>query len=395
MRKFSLNAIQKALIDFKLDGWLFYDFMGSDPISRSILGIRLDKNDNKGWYYFIPAQGAPIKLVHGIESKIFDHLPGKKEVYIGRMEMIGKLKSLFKPGQKIALQYSPNSAIPTISKIDAGTFELLKSFKLDLVSSGDLIQQFDARLSKNQINTHINVGNELDDVLKRALQHIKRKVKQHQEITELSLQKFLKNQIKSCGFTSTIEPVVATGVNTANPHYIPEETRDNPIHVRRLVQLTFCAKEKNDEAVYSSLSWVAYVGDAIPADYQINFQILRDCRDKTVEFITQALKQNKNIRGWETDAFALKFIEEKGLIGNFLHRSGHSLGTSFFAHGVNIDNLETRDDRRIIPGLCLSISPGIYFADYGMKTEINVYTENKGVRVSTKTIQNQIYHIKI
>ncbi len=395
MRKFNLNAIQKSLLELKIDGWLFYDFMGSDSIGRSILGISSKEKNNRGWYYYIPYQGAPSKLVHGIESKIFDHLPGKKEVYIDRREMIEKLHSLFKAGQKIALQYSPYNAIPTISKIDAGTFELLKSFKLNLISSGDLIQQFDACLSKIQLNTHINVSKELDEVLKKALQYIKHKVQKHQEITELSLQKFLKKQIKAHGLVTDMEPVVATGDNTANPHYSTGETNNSPIHVRRLVQLTFCAKEKKDDAVYSSISWVAYIGDEVPPEYQNNFKIVKNCRDKMMEFIDQSLKRKKKIRGWEVDDFTRKYVEKEGLIGNFLHRSGHSLGISCYAHAVNLDNLETKDDRQIIPGLCLSISPGVYFADYGMKTEINIHTDSKGVRLSTKSIQNEIYHIKI
>ena len=202
MKKFSLNAVQRALRDAKMQGWFFCDFMRSDPIGRSILNIKSDTIDTRRWYYYIPVQGAPKKLVHGIESKILDHLPGNKEVYIGWIEMINMMKSFFKGGEKVAIQYSHQNMIPTISKVDAGTYELLQSFRLKLISSGDLVQQFATCLNQAQMNTHINVASEISGIMDNTCRFIARKINRHQEITELSVQNFIQNQLQSRGLMS-------------------------------------------------------------------------------------------------------------------------------------------------------------------------------------------------
>ena len=193
MKKFSLNAIQKGITRAKLDGWLFYDFMGNDPVGRSIIKISPDIMNSRRWFYFIPSQGVPIKLVHTLENKILDHLPGRKEVYIGWEEMVKLLQGVIKSKSRIAVQYSAKNAIPMISRIDAGMFELLNSFRLILVSSGDLVQEFDACLSKPQINTHLNTSGELQVIFDKTVRYIKRKLKRHQEVNEQGVQKFLQN----------------------------------------------------------------------------------------------------------------------------------------------------------------------------------------------------------
>ena len=395
MKKFSLSAIQKALIESQVDGWLFYDFMGNDPIGRTILGIDQCAVNTRRWFYYIPALGAPKKLVHGIENMTLNHLPGKKEIYISWKEMIEKLNRFFTEKDKIAIQYSPQNAIPTISKIDAGMYELLKSFKLNLISAGDLIQQFETCLSKAQINTHINVAGELNQISEKSFLYIKQKIQNHEEITELSLQNFLQNQLNSRGLFSEVPQVIATAEHTSDPSYIPTEESNKPIHDHALVQLSLRAKETNEDAVYGSTSWVIYIGEDIPDEYIRNFKILKSVRDKAVSFIRESLKSGKQICGWEVDDIATDIIKSKGLGGNYLHRTGRSLGKTFYGHGVNLDNLETRDDRQIIPGLCLSVAPGVYFSDYGLRTEINIYIEKKAVKQSTESVPNDIHHIKI
>jgi Xaa-Pro aminopeptidase len=393
MKKFSLNAIQKALIEFKINGWLFYDFMGSDPISRTILRIEPDTITTNRWFYYIPAQGAPQKLVHSLENKIFDHLPGKKEIYIGWKEMGIKLRSFLKDKKKIAVQYSPQNAIPMISKIDAGMHELLKSFNLNLISSGDLVQLFEACLSKMQLNTHLNVGGELDQIVHKTFRYIKRKVQTHQEITEWGVHVFLSHHLQARGLISNIPQVVAVSENTGDPRYLTREESSKPIHTGTLIQLALRSREKDEDAVYASTSRIAFVGEKIPDEYVEKFSLLKKAQDEALVLIDTSMKNGKRICGWEVDQLARNILEHEGLGGNYLHRTGHSLGTSFYGHGVNLDNLETRDERHIISDLCFTISPGLYFSEYGMRTEINVHVDKKGAHLSTPSPQDKIYHI--
>jgi len=393
MKKFSLNSIQKGIAEAKLDGWLFFDFMGSDPVGRSILRVGEKLITSRRWFYFIPSQGAPLKLVHALENKILDHLPGKKEVYIGWEEMGEKLRLIVRGKSKIAAQYSANNAIPMISRIDAGMVDLLKSYKLHLVSSGNLVQKFDACLSRPQLNTHLNTAAELQTIFEKTVRHIRRKLKGHQEVNELNVQKYLQSQLQTRGLVSSLSQVIAVGQNTGDPRYFPTTESNKPIHDKSLIQLSLRARDKSDGAIYASGSWVIYIGKEIPERYENNFQILKKIRDGAYEFIRSSRTKTKPVHGWEVDAFARRLMEEEHLGSNYLHRTGHSLGHVFYGNGVNLDNLETRDERIIIPGLCLTISPGIYFSDYGMRSEINLYIDSKGIRRSSPQKQEEIIHI--
>lgn len=393
MKKFSLTTIQKGITEAKLDGWLFYDFMGSDPVGRSMLNVSNEVINSRRWFYFIPSQGVPTKLVHALENKILDHLPGKKEVYMGWVEMGEKLQLIVREKSKIAVQYSAKNAIPMISRIDAGMFELLKSFKINLVSSGDLVQEFDARLSGPQINTHLNTATEIQSLFDKTVRYIKRKLKSHQEVNELRVQKFLQGQLQARGLVSSLPQIIAVGQNTGDPRYFPTEKSNKPLHDKSLVQISLRARDKSDDAVYASGSWVIYIGKELPELYENNFHILKNIRDSAFDFIRTSLKKAKPIHGWEVDAYARKIIGEVNLEPHYLHRTGHSLGSAFYGNGANLDNLETRDNRKIIPGLCFTIVPGIYFSDYGMRSEINLYIDSKGVHLSSPQKQDEIVHI--
>ena len=393
MKKFSLAAIQKVLSETKLDGWLFFDFMGSDPVGSSILQMDAKPDTSRRWMYFIPARGAPVKLVHALESSILDHLPGKKEVYIGWKEMQQNLKSMFKTNARIAVQYSPFNAIPMLSRIDAGTFELLKSFKLNLVTSGDLVQQFDATLSKTQLNTHLNTAAELQKISDTTVRYIERRIKNHQEVTELRVQSFVETQLKKFGLVSSMPQIVASGSHSGNPRYFPTVKSDAPVRNKNLLQLSLRARAKDEEAVYASLSRVVYIGREVPETYTKNFQLLIKARSKALRVIDQAMKENKILPGWRVDDAARQVLRGEGLESYYLHRTGHSLGSQFYGHGVNLDNFETRDERQIIPDLCFTMSPGIYFSDYGMRCEINFYVDKQGAHLSTPLVQDDIHQI--
>ena len=390
MSNFDLRTIQKGIKDTNLTGWLFYDFHGSDVIGKRILNIPLESIQTRRWYYYVPASGIPVKIVHSIEREVLDHLPGKKIVYLGWQEMENKLKSIFTSGDKIAAQYSPKNAIPYISRVDAGTYELLKSFKVKLFSSADLVQKFEACLTQSQLSTHINAAKHLNAIIQKTFKTIKQKIKEHEEVNEYIIQKFMLDEMDRKGLYYDHPPIVAVNENSGNPHYTPTQEVNSPIYPGSVIQLDIWAKEKNENAIYADISWVGYVGEVIPDEKKKIFDIIKNARDQAVHFIDQSIKAGKTICGWQVDNIARDYINDAGYGSYFLHRTGHSIGRDVHANGVNIDNLETRDERKIISGTCFSIEPGIYFSKYGMRTEINVYVDESGAHIFTQPLQNEI-----
>lgn len=393
MKNFSLTAIQKSLTEMRIDGWLLTDLSGRNPTACSILKISSITENTRRWVYFIPASGAPKKIVHGIERDVLDHLPGKKEVYIGWREMAAKLQTLFKQGDNVALDYSPDNAIPSVSRIEAGLFEILIKFKIKPVSAANLIQQFEALLSKAQMNTHINVAGNLNEIRNKTLQYIKRKLKNHEEITELSIQNFVRKQIKSLGLISDRLPGVAAGENTGNPGYIPANEINKPVYPGDLVQVTYRAKEKDEDAVYASTAWVVYIGKEIPDDMKAKFEVINKVHSDVAAYIDRSIKNKKIITGWEVDRYARHIVAAEGLEAHYLQRTGQSLGTKIHSDGVNLDDLESHDTRTVSPGLCFSLAPALYFTDYGICTDTNIYLTSKGAHYSSKSIQESIFHI--
>ncbi len=393
MGKFSLTAIQTSLKQKGLDGWLFYDYRGSDPVGRKILNLRDEGPQTRRWFYFIPVVNAPVKIVHSVERNVLDHLPGKKHVYLSLEEMKEGLSQILKNGNTIAAQYSQNGVLPYVSRIDAGTFELLKSYKVKIKSSADLLQEFEARWTESQLNTHKNSAKLIYEIIENAFRLIKRKIHSHHEITEYSLQKYLMTEMKKRGLIFDHPPIVATGKNSGDPHYIPTKLKSDTIYPKSIVQLNLWGKEKDENAVYAVIAWVGYVGKEIPAEKAEKFEKICSARDLAVSHIDKMIKENKKIYGWQIDDLVRNDLKRAGYGSYFLHRSGHSIGREVNDAGTNIDNLETRDERQIIEKTCFSIEPGLYFSDYGMRSEINVYVDRKGAHVYTQPVQNEIFPI--
>jgi len=393
MSKFSLTAIQKSLSQKSFNGWLFYDYQGSDPVGRKILNLSDDRAQTRRWFYYIPANNAPVKIVHSIERNVLDHLPGKKYVYLSWEEMNKGLAMILKSGETIAAQYSPYGALPYVSRIDAGTFELFKSFKIKIKSSADLLQEFEARWTESQLNTHKNAAKLLYEIIGNAFRLIKRKIDSHHEITEYTVQKYLMTEMKKRGLMFNHPPLAATGKNSGDPHYFPTKNRSDALYPKSIVMLNLWGKEKNENAVYAVIAWVGYIGETVPAEYAEKFTKICKARDLAVTHIDKMIKENKNIHGWQIDDLIRNNLKKSGYDSYFLHRSGHSIGREVNDAGTNIDNLETRDERQIIEKTCFSIEPAIYFSDYGMRSEINVYVDNKGAHIYTLPVQNKIVPI--
>jgi Xaa-Pro aminopeptidase len=383
-----IQAIQAELRRNKLDGWLFFDHHHRDPIASSILGLGGGLVSRR-WFYFIPSKGEPRKLVHRIEQGTLASLPGKQFVYAGWEELHKTLPKILSGAKKIAMQYSPDNNIPYIGLVDAGTIELIRKMKKKVVSSADLVQKFEASWSDEQLESHLEAGKIVDRVTREAFRRAADFVRQGKPLTEYELQQWMAEQMHSSGLTYDDPPIVAVQPNNGDPHYAPPASGSRPIRAGDLLLLDVFAKFDKPKSVYYDITWIGYLGERVPDAYAKVFRIVRQARDRAVEFIKESVAAGKPIHGWEVDNIARGVIRKAGYGKYFVHRTGHSIGQSVHGNGANMDGLETRDDRKIVPHTCFSIEPGIYMPEFGLRTEVNVYVGEKDARV-TGAIQEEI-----
>ena len=404
-----VEAIQAALREAKLDGWLFYDFRGSDLLAYRILKLDQRGITTRRWFYYIPATGEPVKIVHSIERDKLDALPGKKMIYLPWQELQGSLREVLTgaknaprrvmaptgKGQRIAMQYSPDNSIPYISRVDAGTVELIRSFGVTPVTSADLVQQFEATWTDEQLATHTEASDKIHRIIMQAFAEIARRIRANEPTTEYDIQQFMVRRYEEENLTSDNEPpIVAVNGNAANPHYEPTRDVHAPIKRGDFVLFDVWAKLKKPGAVYTDQTWTGYVGETVPEEYTRIFNIVRQARDAAVEFVQSNVRAGKPIKGADVDDVSRGIIKRAGYGPQFIHRTGHSIGEEVHGNGANIDNLETRDARRIIPRTCFSIEPGIYLAGkFGVRSEIDVYVSDRDAIVTGQPVQTQVVAI--
>ncbi len=384
-----IKAIQSEMRGGKIDGWLFYDHHHRDPIAAHILGVGGNGMATRRWFYFIPTKGEPRKLVHRIEQGALDGLEGKKLVYSGWEELHKNLPKLLAGSKTIAMQYSPENNIPYIGLVDAGTIELLRKFKKKIVSSADLVQKFEATWSREQAEGHFEAGKIVDRITRDAFARAAAFVKEGKPLTEDQLQQWIVDQFHAQGLITAEPPIVAVQPNNGNPHYEPKEDSSRPIRAGDLLLLDIWAKLNRPGSVYYDITWIGYLGNRVPDSYAKIFQVVRQARDNAVKFIQEAVAKRQTIHGWQVDGVARKTIQKAGYGKYFVHRTGHSIGQEVHGNGANMDGLETRDDRKIVANTCFSIEPGIYLPEFGMRTEVNVYVDEKEACV-TGAIQEEI-----
>ena len=384
-----IKAIQSEMRDSKIDGWLFYDHHHRDPIAANILGVGRNGMVTRRWFYFIPAKGEPRKLVHRIEQGALDGLDGNKLVYSGWEELHKNLPKLLAGSKTIAMQYSPENNIPYIGLVDAGTIELLRKFKKKIVTSANLVQKFEASWSHEQAQGHFEAGRIVDRITREAFARAAEFVKEGKPLTEDQLQQWIVDEFHARGLTSAEPPIVAVQPNNGNPHYAPVAGSSRPIRAGDLLLLDIWAKREIAGSVYYDITWVGYLGNRVPDSYAKIFRIVREARDNAVKFIQEAVAKRREIHGWEVDRVARKTIEKAGYGKYFVHRTGHSIGQEVHGNGANMDGLETRDDRKIVAHTCFSIEPGIYLPEFGIRSEVNVYVDEKEARV-TGAVQEEI-----
>lgn len=393
------DEIAKALRAAKINGWLFYDFRGSDPLALRILKLDEHAVGSRRWFYFIRASGECVKIVHRIEPAKLDPLPGKRLEYSSWKELHSLLHDTLTDGNKkprIAMQYSPINDIPYMSRVDAGTIELVRSFGVEVVSSAELVQQFEAVWSPEQLKSHIEGSDKMHRIFFDAFGEIARRIQANEPTTEYDIEQFIIRRWHEEGMGGDHDDaIVSVNANTANPHYTPTKETALPIKRGDFVLLDLASKLRTPaDAVFTDQTWTGYVGDSVPEEYTKIFQIVRDARDSAVEFVRQNMRAGKSIRGADVDDVSRGVITKAGYGQYFTHRTGHSIGEEVHGNGVNIDNFETRDSRKITPGVCFSIEPGIYLpGKFGARSEIDVYVRDKDIEVTGQPIQTEIVPI--
>ncbi len=390
-----IEEIQQALQDNpELDGWLFYDFRGSDPLAYRLLHLDPLRHVTRRWYYWVPSKGTPIKIVHRIEPHQLDSLPGVTLLYVSWKEQQSHLANILKQHLCIAMQYSPMNAIPYISRVDAGTIDLIRSFGATVLSSADLVQRFEARWSYQHLLSHQTAAGHLRAIVDETFAYIGAQVRQEKSLTEFDVQQFILQGMKYRDMVTSSPPIVAVNAHSADPHYSPESNGSSLISPGDFVLIDLWAKQQEAESMYADITWTAYVGDVVPERHQAIFTLVKEARDAAVSFIQQSVQEGYFPYGWEVDQQCRSVIQAGGFGEQFLHRTGHSIGEEVHGNGANIDNLETQDTRRLIPHTCFSIEPGIYLeGEFGVRSELDVFVNDHEAIVYGQPVQTAIVPI--
>jgi len=379
----NVAAVQEALRAHGLDAWLLYDFQGSNPVAHRMAGMAAAGHlATRRWFYLIPANGEPRALVHAIERYNLDHLPGQKTVYAGHEQLEAGLATLVTGVKRVAMEYSPRCAIPYVSRVDAGTIELVRGLGVDVVSSGDLIQQFEAYWDEAAIASHRTASEALYRIKDRAFESVARRLRDGVPTTEYDIQQQMVGWFADEGLVAESAPCVSAQENAGNPHYLASAAEHRVIRKNELVLLDLWGKLSTPSAVYADITWIGFVGTEIPEPMTRAFSAICGARDAAVDVVQQAARAGRDVRGFEADRAARKVMQDAGFGEAILHRTGHSLGENVHGNGAHLDDYETHDERRLLPGSGFTIEPGLYFKDFGVRTEINMVWTSSGPEVT-------------
>ena len=387
-----ITEIQTELSALGLDAWLLYDFRGINPIAQNVAGLA-DAHITRRWFCLIPAHGEPRWLVHKIETSNFVDVQGTIALYAGWEELNTAIRALLAGMKTVAMEYSPNAEIPYISRVDAGTLEWIRSMGVAVHTSAELAQRMEARLNKAQATGHQASARSVLQAKDYAFAWIGSQLRDGKTITEYDVQQVILGQFDEMDLVTDHPPIVAANAKSSDPHYAPTSTDTQEIKTGDFILIDLWAKQKDPDAVFADTTWVAYADKTVPARYVEIFDIVKEARDRAVRFIREKWAIDEPIHGYEVDDCVREYITEKGYGEFFIHRTGHNIGTVIHGNGVNLDNLETRDGRALISGICFSIEPGIYLTDFGVRTEIDVFLAGPGrdgVKVTTAPVQNQV-----
>jgi Xaa-Pro dipeptidase len=389
-----LDRIQEALRERGIGGWLFCDFHNRDQLAYRILGLDPTKMTTRRWFYFIPARGEPRKLVHSVEKGRLDSLLGSKTVYLAWEQLHMLLKRMLGRPKKIAMQYSPKNNIPYVSLVDAGIIELVRSFGHKIVTSADLVQIFESTINEEGYRLHKEAGVLVDRIRAEAFQRIGEAIAGRNGMTEYDLQQFIMQRFKQNGLVTDDPPIVGTNDHPADPHFEPTPSNAHVFKRGDTVLIDLWAKKNVPGGIYYDITWVGFIGDAPSPKYAELFGVVRSARDAAIEFVKSKLAGGEKCYGWQVDDVCRGVVKKAGYGKYFVHRTGHSIGEEVHGNGVNIDNLETKDERQLMPGCCFSVEPGIYLeGEMAVRTEVNVFIRHDSQAEVTGEIQRELVRI--
>jgi Xaa-Pro dipeptidase len=396
MAGMNIEAIQAAIREAGFDGWLFYDHHHRDPIAGRILGLDEKAHVTRRWYYFVPASGEPRKLVHRIEQGRLDTLPGVKGLYSSWQELAAGLEAMLGTARTVAMQYSPNNAIMYVSMVDAGTVEFLRSMGKRIVSSADLVSQFEAVLTAEQIATHVVAQKAIDAIVEEGWKKIGRRLRPATgtsgTLTEFELAQWLSTAMRNEGLVWENGPDVSVNANSSDSHYEPTAERSSSIREGDFLLIDIWARVDKPASIFYDITWTGVVGREPTEREQHVFETVRNARDAAIALVVDAFASNRPIRGFEADDAAREVIRAAGFGKFFTHRTGHNIAQELHGSGAHLDNLETHDERRLLPNTCFSVEPGIYLPEFGVRSEIDMLTA-PGKAWVTGRIQRELVRI--
>ncbi len=386
---FELHAIQKHLAEEKLSGWLLFDFHGQNPLARTFLQLDPTLLISRRFFYWIPAHGQPIQIVHQIESHVLSHLPGTSMTYLSSLSLSQILQKILKG--RIAMEYSPFGAIPYLSKVDGGTLEWIRSFGVEVVSSGNFLQYYTCRLDSEQLASHKKAAAFLDEAAEKTWKKIAQALKNNETITEYGVRLFLLSLFEAEGFVTDAKPICAVNAHSASPHFEPEEKNEAPIKQGDFILIDLWCKQKGKRTIYGDITRVAVAAQAPTPKQQAIFTIVRQAQQEAISYLKREFSLNHRVRGCDVDKVTRSVIEKSGYGEFFPHRTGHNIYTEDHGPGAHLDSLETNDERYLIPQTCFSIEPGIYLpGEFGIRLEHDVYLPSSTSLEITGGEQNQI-----
>ena len=384
------ERLQQAIRNAEIDGWLFFDFRKSNPLAYRVLGLSLDGFYTRRWFSLVPAQGEPTAIISAVEPHVLRELPGRRLVFRSWSELHRLLGEVMQGARRVAMEYSPMNAIPVIAKVDGGTLELIRSLGKEIVSSANLMQQFVAALSQAQVEMHREAGRRLIDVKDALLRSIAEQMRAGTPLTEYSVQQDFRARIRAAGVETDSAPIVAVNAHASDPHYGPSQNDSAPLREGDLLLLDFWGFLPQPGAIFADYTWTVFLGARVPEQQQEVFDVVRRGRDHGIAFLREHREQGKPVQGWEVDQAVRDVITNAGYGEYFVHRTGHSITTVEHGDGANLDNLETHDERLILPNTCCSIEPGIYLPEFGIRSEVDVLVHERSIEVTGVPMQEEL-----
>ena len=374
-----LQDAQEFLRAEHLPGWLIYDYLGCNPVLGQV--ATPSGHVTRPVFLFVPAEGSPRLLTHHVDAGKFAGVGVDTVVYSSRTTLEAALREAVAGCSQVAMEYSPRNGLPRVSRVDAGTVELVRSMGPEVVSSADLMQYATQRWSPEQLAGHKRSADALGRIVNEAFARIGENLADGP--TEFEIAEFIRGRFREAGLTTTDGPIVSTNAHCSDPHYEPASQGSSVISAGDWVLIDLWARVDTPGSVYADITWTAYVGAGPPARHREVFDVVLGARDAALGFLQDAYARGETIQGWQADEVARQYITERGYGDYFTHRLGHSIYHTVHGEGVNLDNFETHDTRRIIPGVGFSIEPGIYLPEFGVRSEIDAYMSDEGPYASS------------